>query len=293
MDGEGPAGPGLTERRAALLLFHAGRRPYRAKWASEVASHPMGWIEHQGVKLHYLEEGTGEPVLLLHGLASHAAHSWQATSWMSLLAANYRVIAPDSRGHGDSDKFDIPEAYGLDRLLADLVALLDSLQLPSVRVLGYSMGGWVALGLAIHYPRRVRAVVAGGIGINITRPTDPARTQRLAQSIIHPGDGLEDDPGGEFRKLCRRTGNEPAAIATFLRRPRTGVDELGVRGLAMPVLLVAGEADPFARDLEAWRALIPQAETCVLARRHHMNALVDQGFKKAVVDFLARVSPPL
>lgn len=251
----------------------------------------MAWIQNRGVKLHYLEEGKGEPVLLLHGLASHAAHSWLATSWMSLLAASYRVIAPDSRGHGGSDKFDTPDAYGLDRLLADLVALMDGLQLPPVRVLGYSMGGWVALGLGIHYPRRVRALVAGGTGINITRPTDPARAQRLAQSIIHPGDGLADDPGREFRELCRRTGNDPATIATFLRRPRAGVDELGVRGLAMPVLLVAGEADPFARDLAAWRTLIPQAETCVLARRHHMNALIDRGFKNAVVDFLARVPP--
>jgi len=253
---------------------------------------PMAWIEKHGLKLHYLDQGAGEPVLLLHGLASHAEHSWQATSWISMLASSYRVIAPDLRGHGYSDKFESPQAYSLDWLLEDVIALLDHLQVAQVRVVGYSMGGWVALGLAVHYPRRVRAVVAGGTGISITQPSDPVRTERLAQSIIHPNDDSTDDPGRAFRELCRRTGNDPQTIAIFLRRPRAGVDKQGVRGLAMPVLLVAGENDPFVHDLEAWRALIPHAETCILPRRHHMNALTDRGFKQAVVDFLAHLPAP-
>lgn len=105
-------------------------------------------------RLAYRRRGTGEPLLLLHPLALSGA-VWEPV--VDRLAASYDVIAPDARGHGDSE-WDGKE-YWIEDLADDVVALLDSLGLANAHVLGMSMGGSTAVNLAGRYPDRVTSLV--------------------------------------------------------------------------------------------------------------------------------------
>src|SRR5689334_10886927 len=105
------------------------------------------WVEANGVKLHVAESGQGEPLLLLHGWPQHW-YMWRKQ--IPELAKRYRVIAPDLRGFGWSDA---PEAsYEKERLADDILALLDVMQLPRVRLMAHDWGGWVGFLMCIRAP---------------------------------------------------------------------------------------------------------------------------------------------
>src|SRR5579872_4441485 len=121
---------------------------------------------HNGaVEIAYLDEGHGEPIVLVHGFASTKEVNWVAPGWVSTLTrAGRRVIALDNRGHGQSSKLYDPAAYHSAIMAQDVRALLDHLALPRADVMGYSMGARIAAFLALADPQRVRAVVLGGLG---------------------------------------------------------------------------------------------------------------------------------
>jgi pimeloyl-ACP methyl ester carboxylesterase len=121
-------------------------------------------FEANGVKIHYLVQGEGEPVLLIHGLSSSAEINWKMTGVMSDLARDHQVIALDVPGHGRSDKPDKEEAYGL-QIVEDCVLLLDHLQVKKAHVVGYSLGGMVAVKLMAKHPDRVLSGTVGGDGL--------------------------------------------------------------------------------------------------------------------------------
>jgi pimeloyl-ACP methyl ester carboxylesterase len=108
------------------------------------------------VTLTYREAGMGEPVLLLHGLADHGG-VWQGV--IDTLSPHYRCIAPDLRGHGDSDKPDRPDAYGSLEFVADLEALATQLALTSLRVVAHSWAAKLALLWARIHPTRIQTLV--------------------------------------------------------------------------------------------------------------------------------------
>jgi pimeloyl-ACP methyl ester carboxylesterase len=115
-----------------------------------------------GVRLHYREtSGEGGPLLCLHGITSNA-RSWDGLALE--LAPEYRVLAPDLRGRGDSDKpFD---DYGLATHAADVVALLDRLEIARAVVIGHSMGALIGMMLATAHPDRVAKLVLVDHGVN-------------------------------------------------------------------------------------------------------------------------------
>lgn len=113
-----------------------------------------------GVRLHYAERGPrdGEAVLLLHGYTD----SWFSFSEvLPRLPVDWRAIAPDQRGHGDSDR---PDAYALSDFAADALALLDALGLERATLVGHSMGTFIARQIALAAPARVRRLVLVGGG---------------------------------------------------------------------------------------------------------------------------------
>jgi pimeloyl-ACP methyl ester carboxylesterase len=115
------------------------------------------------VKIHYEVKGKGEPVILIHGLGSSAKLNWELPGTVAELAKHYQVIAFDNRGHGRSDKPQAEGQYGVN-MVDDVVRLMDHLELPKAHVVGYSLGGMIALKLAVLHPERVNSVVLGGMG---------------------------------------------------------------------------------------------------------------------------------
>ena len=114
----------------------------------------MPVIDLKHHRLHYLDIGTGTPVVLLHGLGSCANH-WHPQ--INALNSDFRIIAPDSRGHGGSSGPKGP--YTIGALADDVVALLDKLNLEKVDVVGYSLGGMVGFELASYFPERLKRLV--------------------------------------------------------------------------------------------------------------------------------------
>jgi pimeloyl-ACP methyl ester carboxylesterase len=128
-----------------------------------------GSFDSNGVKIYYVTEGNGEPVVLIHGfMADHDMwgkgrflNSVLETKVMATLAKDYRVIALDCRGHGKSGKPSQTESYG-PAMAEDVVRLLDHLKIPKAHLVGYSMGSLIAGRVAAMHPERVLSVTFGG-----------------------------------------------------------------------------------------------------------------------------------
>jgi pimeloyl-ACP methyl ester carboxylesterase len=112
------------------------------------------FVELAGLRMHVAEAGDGEPLVLLHGFPQHW---WAWRKMIPALAEQYRVICPDLRGAGWTDA--PPDGYTSDRLLADVVELLDELRLDRVSLIGYDWGGILAYRLCLNHPDRVRRLV--------------------------------------------------------------------------------------------------------------------------------------
>jgi pimeloyl-ACP methyl ester carboxylesterase len=104
------------------------------------------------VRIRFVEEGAGEPVVLLHGFAGSLTNAWRGTGVLADLSKDHRVVAMDLRGHGRSGKPHSADAYG-DEMVQDVVRLMDHLKMPRAHVVGYSLGGAVAAKLAENQVR--------------------------------------------------------------------------------------------------------------------------------------------
>jgi len=116
-----------------------------------------------GVRIRYWSQGTGTPVLLIHGAHSSASGNWMKPGIMGALARNHRVLALDLPGYGESDKPEDPRAYG-SQWVEDVAALLDDAGVRRAHIVGYSMGGFVALKFIQEHPDRALSGTLGGSG---------------------------------------------------------------------------------------------------------------------------------
>ncbi|HLA31157.1 MAG TPA: alpha/beta fold hydrolase, partial [Pseudomonas sp.] len=129
----------------------------------------MSYFDHAGCRLHYEEHGRGAPVLLVHGLGSSTL-DWEYQ--IPDLAAHYRVIALDLRGHGRSDK--PRERYSMAGFAADVAALIKHLQLHQVHLVGISMGGMIGFQLGVDRPELLKSlcIVNSGPEVKAKSPRD-------------------------------------------------------------------------------------------------------------------------
>src|ERR1700678_1587268 len=115
--------------------------------------------------------GAAGTVVLVHGFATSRAENWRRLGWYGAFERkNYRVVALDLRGHGESDKPHDPAAYGLPALTADVVGLIDHLSLGRVTLMGYSMGARLALQIALEHGDRLDRLILGGVGARMFEP---------------------------------------------------------------------------------------------------------------------------
>jgi len=121
----------------------------------------MPFVTNRGQRIHCTVEGGGSLVILQHGLFCDAA-GWKADGFVDALTDKYRVACVDSLGHGLSDKPSDPELYGQLQRSGDIVAVIDDLGYDLAHLVGYSMGGWMSVGVARYHPRRLASLVIGG-----------------------------------------------------------------------------------------------------------------------------------
>jgi len=115
-----------------------------------------GYAPVNGLKMYYEVHGSGDPVVLLHGSFMTITNNW--TQWIGELSKTRKVIAVEMQGHGRTA--DIKRDFSYENLADDVAALLDHLKIPSADLIGYSMGGGVAMQCAIRHPEKVRKVVS-------------------------------------------------------------------------------------------------------------------------------------
>src|SRR5882757_5929381 len=121
----------------------------------------MPFATHRGQRIHYTIEGSGPLVILQHGILL-SAESWKQSGIVDALADGYRVACIDSLGHGLSEKPSDPALYGQAQRSGDIVAVLDAIGDERAHMIGHSMGGWMAVGVAKYHPERLASLVVGG-----------------------------------------------------------------------------------------------------------------------------------
>jgi pimeloyl-ACP methyl ester carboxylesterase len=248
----------------------------------------MQHFSSDGVDIAFIDEGEGDPVLLVHGFASNLGVNWRATGWIDVLRGDRRrVIALDVRGHGESGKPRRVEDYRMALMAADARNLLDHLGLAEADMMGYSMGARIATWLALDHPGRARSLVIGGMGMALVDGV--AGADAIAAALEAPDiDLVRDQTGWGYRKFAEATGSDLAALAACIRVQREPVPAARLAALALPVLVAVGERDEIAGSPAGLAAHIPGAELCIIPRRDHMLATGDRAFKACVLDFLRR-----
>jgi pimeloyl-ACP methyl ester carboxylesterase len=257
-------------------------------------------LDSAGVIIHYIVAGTGEPVILIHGFSLDVVSNWVQPGIFKELSDRYKVIAFDLRGHGESDKPHDASAYGA-AIVDDVLRLMDHLEIAKAHLVGYSMGGEVALALLTEHPGRVLTVTIGAPGwIN-----DP-RVEKMridTANSLDRGMGIDclikevwplgwTPPTEEMIEAINRdflTSNDPLAMAAAARGQVTDfqLSEEKIRANASPVLALTGELDPLKIYLDALKAIMPSLSIVVIPGATHMSAFSNSLFLSSVQSFLA------
>ena len=257
----------------------------------------MPYFDHDGCSLHYEEYGRGAPVLLVHGLGS-SCQDWEYQ--IPALAAQYRVIVVDVRGHGRSDK--PRERYSIPGFSADIEALLEHLQSGPVHLVGLSMGGMIGFELAVDQPQLLKSltIVNSVPEVKIKRFGDFRQFAKrwllarvFSMETIGKGLGKNLFPAPEQaelrHKIARRwaRNEKHAYLASFSAIVGWGVQEKLSR-IACPTLVVTADRDytPVALK-EAYMQLIPDARLVVMENSRHASPLDQpEAFNQILLNFL-------
>ena len=243
---------------------------------------------HNGaVEIAYLDEGEGDPIVLVHGFASTKNVNWVYPTWVSELKKNgRRVIAFDNRGHGDSAKLYDAAAYDIGIMAGDISALMDHLNIERADIMGYSLGARMTAVLAQSQPERLRSAIFGGIGIGLIEGGGPGAN--VVAALEAPSlDDVTDPVGRTFRAFADQTRSDRLALAACLRGSRRLMTRDEAAGIAVPVLIAVGTTDEIAGSAAALAKIIPGAEVLDIPNRDHMRAVGDKVYKAGVLEFLS------
>ena len=247
------------------------------------AAKDSGLIPVKGIYIYYAVFGNGQtdPVLLLHGGFTSSDY-WSAE--VKALSATHKVIVMDSRGHGRSLLGNEPLSYEL--MASDALALMDSLHLPIVSIVGWSDGGIVGLLLAIHHPQRVKRLFTFGTNYNLSgysnEPPDTAAGRKFMTMAAANYQYLSVTPDS-FPALRRALGE------MYDREPDIPAADL--RTIRCPTTIATGDHEQFIKraHTEEMVRLIPGAEMAVIPNVGHGGVLQDPpAFHTAILTWLKR-----
>jgi pimeloyl-ACP methyl ester carboxylesterase len=197
-----------------------------------------GYAPVNGLKMYYEVHGSGDPVVLLHGAFMTITNNW--TGWIAELAKTRKVIAVEMQGHGRTA--DIPREMSYENLAGDVAALLDHLNIPRGDLIGYSMGGSVAMQCAIRHPDKVRKVVV----ISSRFRHDGFVQEGLDAIAKLTADAFKGSPlEGEYKKLSPTPDQFPdfvkRVVAAASKPFDFGADKL--KATEAPIFFIHGDAD--------------------------------------------------
>lgn len=258
------------------------------------------YFNSAGVKIRYVIEGEGIPVVLIHG--------WQADAamWGKELrpAKGYQLIALDCRGHGQSGKPRWIKDYG-PKMADDVVRLLDTLKIKRAHLVGYSMGAFIVAKVLERQPSRVISAVFGGQApILQTGNNRPAEEVSIFYNAVKRGKGL-----GAYIRYARpnmspETADKVAAsmfgsrdvralAASGMSFPALAVPSSALSECRVPALFIHGsrEAASTLEAVEKTRALMPRSSHFVVPGTDHMTTLIHPAFGKEIQKFLDQHSP--
>ena len=242
-------------------------------------------FDSNGVRLHYYLSGPddGQPIVLVHGYASSYQLNWVGSRWQETLSKSGRlVIGLDCRGHGRSEKPHDPAAYARTEMAADVVRLLDRLDVGKADYLGYSMGARIGLDLLIDHQERVWKAALAGVG----KFGAGSGAEQIARAMR--GDDSVDLPiAKKFAAFARAYGpNDYEALAACIVGPHRKIEKQTLARIETPVLVITGEKDdvlPWSREVAAELA---HARLELIEGRNHDNAVPARPFKEKVLAFL-------
>ncbi len=267
---------------------------------SPVAMAETGTFESAGVPIHFVDEGTGEAVIFLHGFAG-ASSMWSAVGLLPL--EGFRTIAFDARGHGQSGKPEGADAYG-EELVNDVIRLMDERGVAEAHIVGYSMGAETALRLAAEYPDRVLSVVAAGSGWSgaVEAESYGFIGMALAEAdtfggfmgaMSPPGEEMSEEMAAAMMGLLGAHGIDPMQPAAPLSAVASAMFEIisleadELARITVPVLGIAGENDPERPNVEALAEAFPEMTVVIVPEADHLTAPLAPVFAETIRAFLA------
>lgn len=224
------------------------------------------------MSLHYVEKGSGEPLVLLHGNGQDYTYF---NNQIDFFSEYYRVIAVDTRGHGQSPRGDAP--FTLSQFADDLKEFLDELGLSSVNLLGFSDGGNIAIVFALKYQEYLKKLVLYGANIF------PKGLNSIYLAFVTMGYGIVS-VFSSFSKRCLR---RKELLALMVNEPNVRPGELG--NITVPTLVIAGTQDLIRQEhTELIYQNLPNAECCYIEGTHFISANASEEFNERVLQFLRK-----
>jgi pimeloyl-ACP methyl ester carboxylesterase len=236
-----------------------------------------------GKRLVYHEQGDGRPLVLIHGYFSDAETNWIKYGHAALLArAGYRVIMPDLRAHGASDKPHDAASYPPDILADDQFALCDHLGLTDFDLGGYSLGGRTVARMLVRGCRPRRAIISGMGLEGLT--SSGTRAAHFRHILSHLGQHERGSPAWMAEAFLKTTGGDPDALTRILDS-FVDTPEAGLRAIATPIGVICGVDDADNGSAAALVDVLTNG-TLIPVPGNHMSAVAKPELGQAMLDYL-------
>jgi pimeloyl-ACP methyl ester carboxylesterase len=258
------------------------------------------WTHPDGTKFHYLEWGTGTPVILIHG-SGGTALNWMMNGLGASIAKTNRVLAIDMRGHGQTVGPDGKRQRRTPNMDLDVLAFMDAMKIQRAHIGGFSMGGSITSQLMARAPERFISAHFGGSGVREDPngefakliPPDPQGTAPLdaeARKFYQTRAAQEAKKAGVSTSSNDESQLSTQPVPAPVERPA-----LDLKKISFPVLAVVGEFDqPYTRTHRLWREA-PNFQRVILRNRGHLSSymagIAPELYRDALTDFIVRNNP--